>query len=279
VRWSTALDPTIGDRVLDLAAGTGTSSQPCTPWGPTSSPRTSPSACSAGGPRASRPPALRRRRRAAPALRRRLFDAVTISFGLRNLSRPGAAWPRWPGSPTGRHARRLLSSATPPIETFRTVYENYLMRALPGIARAVSSAPDAYVYLAESIQDWPDQPTRWRHHRSSGLAVTWSGATSPAGSSRSIAPRVRRQCPAPPRMRVERFVKDVHDLLEEDMVNPFVPVLGLAGLAAAFACSPSSPAGSPGPAASTAPSSTPTSAASSPLPRPRAAVASRSSTT
>ena len=31
------------------------------------------------------------------------------------------------------------------------------MKALPTIARAVSSAPDAYVYLAESIRDWPDQ--------------------------------------------------------------------------------------------------------------------------
>jgi len=32
------------------------------------------------------------------------------------------------------------------------------MRALPGIARRVSSAPDAYVYLAESIRAWPSQP-------------------------------------------------------------------------------------------------------------------------
>ncbi|HYF71736.1 MAG TPA: class I SAM-dependent methyltransferase, partial [Nocardioides sp.] len=39
----------------------------------------------------------------------------------------------------------------------RTVYLEYLMRALPPIARAVSSAPDAYVYLAESIRAWPDQ--------------------------------------------------------------------------------------------------------------------------
>ncbi len=31
------------------------------------------------------------------------------------------------------------------------------MRALPGVARAVSSSPDAYVYLAESIRAWPDQ--------------------------------------------------------------------------------------------------------------------------
>ena len=40
---------------------------------------------------------------------------------------------------------------------FRTVYVEYLMRALPPIARAVSSSPDAYVYLAESIRAWPDQ--------------------------------------------------------------------------------------------------------------------------
>ena len=32
------------------------------------------------------------------------------------------------------------------------------MAALPVVARRVSSNPDAYVYLAESIQAWPDQP-------------------------------------------------------------------------------------------------------------------------
>jgi demethylmenaquinone methyltransferase / 2-methoxy-6-polyprenyl-1,4-benzoquinol methylase len=37
------------------------------------------------------------------------------------------------------------------------VYVNYLMRALPSIARRVSSDPDSYVYLAESIRAWPDQ--------------------------------------------------------------------------------------------------------------------------
>ena len=40
---------------------------------------------------------------------------------------------------------------------FRTVYVEYLMKALPPVARAVSSSPDAYVYLAESIRAWPDQ--------------------------------------------------------------------------------------------------------------------------
>jgi len=31
------------------------------------------------------------------------------------------------------------------------------MKALPTVARAVSSNPESYVYLAESIQAWPDQ--------------------------------------------------------------------------------------------------------------------------
>src|SRR5205823_6174469 len=40
---------------------------------------------------------------------------------------------------------------------FRTLYAEYLMRALPAIARRVASNADAYAYLAESIREWPDQ--------------------------------------------------------------------------------------------------------------------------
>ena len=40
---------------------------------------------------------------------------------------------------------------------FRTIYTNYLMRGLPEVARRMSSNPDAYVYLAESIRSWPSQ--------------------------------------------------------------------------------------------------------------------------
>ena len=50
---------------------------------------------------------------------------------------------------------------------FRTVYTEYLMRALPPVARRVSSNPEAYVYLAESIRAWPDQ---------AGLAARIDGA-------------------------------------------------------------------------------------------------------
>jgi demethylmenaquinone methyltransferase / 2-methoxy-6-polyprenyl-1,4-benzoquinol methylase len=49
--------------------------------------------------------------------------------------------------------------STPSNAVFATVYKEYLMRALPPVARAVSSNPEAYVYLAESIRAWPDQAT------------------------------------------------------------------------------------------------------------------------
>jgi len=40
---------------------------------------------------------------------------------------------------------------------FRTVYTEYLMKALPAVAQRVATNPEAYVYLAESIRAWPDQ--------------------------------------------------------------------------------------------------------------------------
>ena len=55
---------------------------------------------------------------------------------------------------------------------FRTVYVEYLMRALPPVARKVSSAPDAYVYLAESIRAWPTQPELAAQIAAGG----WTGA-------------------------------------------------------------------------------------------------------
>jgi demethylmenaquinone methyltransferase/2-methoxy-6-polyprenyl-1,4-benzoquinol methylase len=48
------------------------------------------------------------------------------------------------------------------------VYTNYLMRALPVVARRVSSSPDSYVYLAESIRAWPDQAALGERIRAAG---------------------------------------------------------------------------------------------------------------
>jgi demethylmenaquinone methyltransferase/2-methoxy-6-polyprenyl-1,4-benzoquinol methylase len=85
------------------------------------------------------------------------FDAVTISFGLRNVADPDAALTELARvtKPGGRLV--VCEFSTPRWRAFRTVYLEYLMGALPAVARRVSSNPEAYVYLAESIQAWPDQ--------------------------------------------------------------------------------------------------------------------------
>lgn len=85
------------------------------------------------------------------------FDAVTISFGLRNVADVDAALRELHRvtKPGGRMV--VCEFSAPVLSVFRTAYMEYLMRALPAVARAVSSNPDAYVYLAESIRAWPDQ--------------------------------------------------------------------------------------------------------------------------
>ncbi|MGH4008127.1 MAG: demethylmenaquinone methyltransferase [Pseudonocardiaceae bacterium] len=85
------------------------------------------------------------------------FDAVTISFGLRNVADLDAALTEL--ARVTRPGGRLVvcEFSTPTWWVFRTAYLEYLMGALPAVARRVSSNPEAYVYLAESIQAWPDQ--------------------------------------------------------------------------------------------------------------------------
>jgi demethylmenaquinone methyltransferase/2-methoxy-6-polyprenyl-1,4-benzoquinol methylase len=166
-----AVDPLPGERILDLAAGTGTSSRPFAERGAT----VVPCDFSLG--------MLQVGKRARPTLpftagdATRLpfadgsFDAVTISFGLRNVVNPdaGLAEIRRVTRPGGRLV--VCEFSHPTWAPFRTVYLEYLMRALPPLARAVSSSPDAYVYLAESIRAWPDQEqlaarigeAGWRH--------------------------------------------------------------------------------------------------------------------
>jgi demethylmenaquinone methyltransferase/2-methoxy-6-polyprenyl-1,4-benzoquinol methylase len=152
-----AVDAKPGERVLDLAAGTGTSSQPFADRGA----EVVPCDFSQG--------MLRVGKRAKPHLPftagdgTRLpfadgtFDAVTISFGLRNIVDPDAGLRemRRVTRPGGRLV--VCEFSHPTWSPFRTVYIEYLMKTLPTIARAVSSSPDAYVYLAESIRAWPDQ--------------------------------------------------------------------------------------------------------------------------
>jgi demethylmenaquinone methyltransferase/2-methoxy-6-polyprenyl-1,4-benzoquinol methylase len=85
------------------------------------------------------------------------FDAVTISFGLRNVVDIDGALRELARVTTPGGRLVVCEFSQPVLAPLRTAYLGYLMRALPEVARRVSSNPDAYVYLAESIRAWPDQ--------------------------------------------------------------------------------------------------------------------------
>jgi len=86
-----------------------------------------------------------------------VFDAVTISFAIRNLNDVDAGLTEMARvlKPGGRLV--ICEFSTPTWEPFRTVYMEYVMRGFPVLAKMLSSNPEAYVYLAESIRDWPTQ--------------------------------------------------------------------------------------------------------------------------
>jgi demethylmenaquinone methyltransferase/2-methoxy-6-polyprenyl-1,4-benzoquinol methylase len=160
-RWrhavAQALDLHRGEKALDLAAGTGTSSEPFVDAGVL----TVPCDFSLGMLRVGRERRPDLAFVAGDATRLPfadgVFDAVTISFGLRNVVDVDGALAEMlrVTRPGGRIV--VCEFSHPTWAPFRTVYTEYLMRALPRVATAVSSNPDAYVYLAESIRAWPDQ--------------------------------------------------------------------------------------------------------------------------
>jgi demethylmenaquinone methyltransferase/2-methoxy-6-polyprenyl-1,4-benzoquinol methylase len=106
------------------------------------------------------------------------FDAVTISFGLRNVADVDRALHEMARvvRPGGRLV--VCEFSRPTFRPFRHLYLNYLMRAMPVIARHVSSNPDAYAYLAESIRSWPPQLELARRIAAAGWAdVHWRNLT------------------------------------------------------------------------------------------------------
>ena len=146
-----------GQRVLDLAAGTGTSSQAFAQRGAEVVPCDfSLGMLQVGRQRLPHLPFVAGDGTALP-FADDTFDAVTISFGLRNVHDParGLRELRRVTRPGGRVV--VCEFSTPTLPAFRTVYQEYLMKALPAIASKVSSNSAAYEYLAESISAWPDQ--------------------------------------------------------------------------------------------------------------------------
>jgi demethylmenaquinone methyltransferase / 2-methoxy-6-polyprenyl-1,4-benzoquinol methylase len=173
-----------GERILDLAAGTGTSTMTFAASGADCV------ACDfsigmlrAGSTRVrAHPDGPQPAFVGGDALRLPfgddLFDAVTISFGLRNVADTQQALTEMlrVTRPGGRLVICEFSqlSARP----LRILYERYLARALPAVARRVSRNPAAYDYLAESIVNWPAQAELARMLRTAGWsAVEWHNLT------------------------------------------------------------------------------------------------------
>ncbi len=158
-----ALDPQPGQRILDLAAGTATSSLPIAASGAQVVAADFSLGMLQQGARqlAGRRPA-NLALTAADGLRLPFaddsFDGVTMSFGLRNTADPAACLRELLRVTKAGGRLVVCEFSAPTFGPFAAVYRDYLMRALPPMARRVSSNPDAYVYLAESIRAWPDQP-------------------------------------------------------------------------------------------------------------------------
>lgn len=171
-RWRTAtiaaVDARPGQRVLDLAAGTGTSSEPFDAAGVQVVPCDFSVGMLAVGK--ERRPDLPFTAGDATRLpfADGVFDAVTISFGLRNVVDTAAALAEMlrVTRPGGRLV--VCEFSTPAWPPFRALYSGYLVRALPALAQAVTRQAGPYTYLAESIRDWPDQEGLGRRIRAAG---------------------------------------------------------------------------------------------------------------
>ncbi len=173
-----AVDSRPGELVLDLAAGTGTSTVPFAKAGATAVPCDFSLGMLRVGKRRRPELAFTAGDALALPFTDAVFDAVTMSFGLRNVADVDQALAEL-ARVTRPGGRLVVCEFSHPVwPPFRTVYLEYLMRALPQVARRVSSAPDAYVYLAESIRAWPTQPELAARVAAAGWdAVGWRDLT------------------------------------------------------------------------------------------------------
>ena len=170
--------PKPGMRILDIAAGTGSSSRPLADAGAeVISLDFSKGMLDAGR---KRHPDLTFVQGDALALtfKENEFDVTTISFGLRNTSDTSKALQESLRVLKCGGRMVVVEFSQPTNRIFRTIYLRYLMRALPTVARKVSSNPDAYVYLAESILAWPNQNGLADLMRAAGFgSVQWKNLT------------------------------------------------------------------------------------------------------
>ncbi len=107
-----------------------------------------------------------------------VFDVTTISFGLRNTSNIDSALKDSLRVTKSGGKIVIAEFSHPSNSIFRFIYLNYLMKAIPIISKKISKNPDAYVYLAESIRAWPNQEGLSSKMRDAGWkSVAWQDLT------------------------------------------------------------------------------------------------------
>jgi demethylmenaquinone methyltransferase/2-methoxy-6-polyprenyl-1,4-benzoquinol methylase len=127
------------------------------------------------------------------------FNAVTVSFGLRNFADVDAALAELArvAAPGARLA--ILETSAPRRQPLRAGHHFYVRRVMPRLARLVASNSEAYEYLAESVDAWPGPSeladriaaagwgtVRWRHLMLGAVALhsaTRTGADTRADGS------------------------------------------------------------------------------------------------
>ncbi|QIV95615.1 2-octaprenyl-6-methoxy-1,4-benzoquinone methylase /demethylmenaquinone methyltransferase [Allofrancisella inopinata] len=87
------------------------------------------------------------------------FDCITISFGLRNVTDKDKALASMCRvlKPGGRLL--VLEFSKPIIPMLAKIYDEYSFKALPFLGKIITQDADSYKYLAESIRKHPDQET------------------------------------------------------------------------------------------------------------------------
>lgn len=181
VATTKAVDPQPGERILDVAAGTGTSSASLAKSGATVvAADFSPGMIEVGRARQAHVPNLVFVEADATALPfdDESFDAVTISFGLRNVHEPKQALAEFlrVTKPGGRLV--ICEFSHPPTTLVRAGYDFYQRVVMPPLVKLSSSNDTAYEYLNESIHAWPDQRTLAGWIRDAGwTGVQWRNLT------------------------------------------------------------------------------------------------------
>jgi demethylmenaquinone methyltransferase/2-methoxy-6-polyprenyl-1,4-benzoquinol methylase len=170
--------PKPGMKILDIAAGTGSSSRPLVEKGAEVTALDFSQGMIEQGRKQNKNIKFVQGDALKLPFEENSFDVTTISFGLRNTSSTEIAL-KEALRVTKDGGRIVVAEFSHPVNPiFKKIYLNYLMKALPVIVKKISKNPDAYIYLAESIRAWPDQAELASIMRDSGFkSVAWQDLT------------------------------------------------------------------------------------------------------